>query len=126
MEEIIYKLLKFSAVGFSGLIIDFGLTWLLKERFSVNKYLANSAGFTLAATSNYFLNRIWTFENHALNITEQYTSFFIIALIGLIITNGMIYLLNQKLNWGFYFSKLIAIGLVIIWNFTMNYIYTFA
>lgn len=126
MEGIIYKLIKFSAVGFSGLLMDFSLTYLLKEKFNINKYLANSAGFTLAASSNYYFNKIWTFENTSLNITEQYTSFFVIALIGLFITNSMIYLLNHKLQWGFYFSKLIAIGLVIIWNFTMNYLYTFA
>jgi len=47
------KFIKFCAVGFSGMVIDFGTTWLLKERARVNKYIANSAGFVLAATSNY-------------------------------------------------------------------------
>jgi len=126
MEEILVKILKFSIVGFSGLIIDFGLTYLFKEKYKMNKYVANSIGFTVAASSNYILNKVWTFENTSLNITSQYTSFFLIAIVGLLITNGMIYLLNQKLKWNFYFSKLIAIVLVIAWNFTLNYLYTFA
>ncbi len=126
MEDIVYKLFRFSVVGFSGLIIDFGLTYLLKEKYAINKYIANSCGFTVAASSNYYFNKIWTFENTSLNITGQYTSFFIIALVGLMITNGMIYFLNQRLKWNFYFSKLIAIIVVIIWNFSLNYLYTFA
>jgi putative flippase GtrA len=126
MEAIIHKLIKFSIVGFSGLIIDFGLTYLFKEKYKMNKYVANSLGFIVAASSNYIFNKLWTFENTELNITAQYTSFFLIALMGLLITNGMIYLLNQKLKWNFYVSKLIAIALVIIWNFTLNYLYTFA
>jgi putative flippase GtrA len=126
MKEVLVKILKFSVVGFSGLIIDFGLTYLFKEKYNINKYVANSIGFTVAASSNYILNKVWTFENTSLNITSQYTSFFLIAIVGLMITNGMIYLLNQKLKWNFYFSKLIAIVLVIAWNFTLNYLYTFA
>ncbi|MCL1932749.1 MAG: GtrA family protein, partial [Candidatus Azobacteroides sp.] len=55
------KLLKFCVVGFSGMIIDFGTTWFLKEKIKINKYIANSCGFILAASSNYFWNRIWTF-----------------------------------------------------------------
>ena len=60
---IIIKFLKFCVVGFSGMLIDFGTTWLLKEQARVNKYIANSTGFVLAATSNYIWNRIWTFES---------------------------------------------------------------
>jgi putative flippase GtrA len=59
----IYKFIKFGAVGCSGMIIDFGITYLCKEIFKLNKYISNGIGFILAATSNYFLNRIWTFES---------------------------------------------------------------
>ena len=51
----LWKFLKFCIVGSSGMIIDFGTTWLLKEKVKINKYLANSTGFILAATSNYLI-----------------------------------------------------------------------
>jgi len=123
---IIIKFLKFCAVGFSGMIIDFGTTWLLKEKLKINKYIANSAGFILAASSNYFLNRIWTFESQSREIVAEYASFFTIALIGLGLNNLIIWLLTDKLKWNFYFSKLIAIGIVTLWNFSMNFLFTFA
>ena len=72
---LITKFLKFCVVGASGMLIDFGITWLLKERIKVNKYVANSTGFILAATSNYILNRIWTFQSNDPQIASQYISF---------------------------------------------------
>jgi putative flippase GtrA len=122
---LIFKLVKFCVVGFSGMFVDFGTTWLLKEKVKVNKYLANSTGFVLAATSNYFFNRIWTFHSHNQQIVTEYFSFIGISLIGLGINNLIIYLLTDKLKLNFYLSKLFAIGVVMIWNFVMNYLVTF-
>lgn len=122
---LLFKLIKFCVVGFSGMFVDFGTTWLLKEKAGANKYLANSAGFILAATSNYFLNRIWTFHSHNQQIATEYFSFIGISFIGLGINNFIIYLLTEKLHLNFYLSKLFAIGVVTIWNFVMNYLVTF-
>ena len=122
---IILKFLKFCAVGFSGMLIDFGTTWLLKEKARINKYIANSTGFILAATSNYIWNRIWTFESTNSEIAVEYFSFILISVAGLGINNLVIYLLNDKMKLNFYLSKLLAIGVVTIWNFMMNFIITF-
>lgn len=34
MNLLLLKLIKFLAVGFSGMLIDFGATWLLKEKLN--------------------------------------------------------------------------------------------
>jgi putative flippase GtrA len=120
------KFIKFGIVGFSGLLVDFGLTWIFKEKFKSNKYIANSIGFCVAATSNYIFNRIWTFESMNENITREYLSFFTISLIGLALNNFIIFILNDKAKIHFYVSKLIAIIIVTIWNFGMNYFFTFS
>ena len=124
-SEIILKFLKFCVVGFSGLAIDFGVTYVLKERLSFHRYLANSLGFTAAVVNNYVLNRIWTFSNNNPAITEQFLKFSLIALGGLIINNIIIYLLERR-KVPFYLAKFIAIAVVVLWNFFMNYKYSFA
>lgn len=124
-EIFILKFLKFCIVGFSGMIIDFGTTWLLKEKIKINKYIANSTGFTLAASSNYLLNRFWTFHSINPRIATEYGSFILISLVGLAINNLIIFLLNEKIRINFYLSKLFAIGVVTVWNFFMNYMVTF-
>ncbi len=122
---LILKLIKFCVVGVSGMAVDFGFTWLLKEKLNSNKYFANSTGFILAASSNYILNRIWTFESHNPEIATEYVSFLIISVIGLGINNLFLFLLHEKLHLNFYLSKLFSIGIVTIWNFGMNYFFTF-
>ena len=119
------KFLKFCVVGLSGMVIDFSTTWLLKEKAKVNKYIANSLGFIAAASSNYLLNRMWTFENTDPNISTQYLLFIIISLIGLGINNGVIYLVLRKRDYNFYIVKVFAIAVVTLWNFFMNFFFTF-
>ena len=126
MELLIWKFIKFCLVGTLGLIIDFSSTYLLKEKFQFNKYLANSVGFCLAVTSNYFLNKYWTFQDLSLAYISQGTKFFLISVIGLLLNNQIIYLLINRRKWNFYVSKLIAILIVVIWNFLANTFYTFA
>ena len=86
------QFIKFCVVGGTGVVVDFGITFLFKEKLKLNKYIANSLGFMAAASTNYLLNRWWTFRSH---------------------------------DPDFYLSKLIAIGLVTLWNFFMNYYFTF-
>ncbi len=121
----ILQFIKFCVVGGTGMIVDFGITFLLKEKLKINKYIANSAGFIAAASSNFFLNRLWTFQSKAPDVTQQYMQFIGISAIGLGLNNLIIYLLNNKLNVNFYLSKLIAIVCVTLWNFLMNYFFTF-
>lgn len=123
---IILKLIKFGIVGFSGMLIDFGTTWLLKEKIKINKYIANSTGFILAASSNYLWNRLWTFNSVNNQIATEYLSFIVISVIGLLFNNLIIYVCSDKLRINFYISKLIAIFFVTLWNFGMNYFFTFA
>lgn len=119
------RLIKFCVVGCSGMIVDFFFTWLCKEKLKWNKYISNSIGFILAATNNYVWNRIWTFQSQNLEVAREYISFIVISLIGLGLNNLIIYLLHEKLHFNFYLSKIIAIGCVTLWNFSLNYVFTF-
>ncbi len=125
MNTILLKFLKFCGVGATGLVIDFGITYICKERLKFNKYASNSLGFMFAATTNYILNRIWTFESENQNIYNEYFSFMLICVIGLIINNFAIWIIHEKYNLNFYLSKITAIVITTIWNFVANYTITF-
>lgn len=120
------KFLKFCVVGFSGTAIDFGLTWLCKEIFKVPKFLANAIGFVVAATSNYILNRTWTWGSTNEQVGVEYVKFFAVSLIGLGLNTLILYIFNEKLKLNFYLSKVIATGVVMLWNFFANNFFTFA
>ena len=125
-EVFILKFIKFCIVGFSGVFVDFGITFICKEYLKIQKYIANSCGFVMAASSNYLMNRIWTFHSSNPNIALEFTRFFIIALIGLLINLLIIWALTGKFRVNFYLSKLVAPIVVTLWNFLINAYYTFA
>src|SRR5512133_1494617 len=119
----IFRFFKFGVVGMSGMVIDFSITFLLKEKLKIHRYVASSTGFITAATSNWFLNRLWTFQSNNPRIVVEYGTFVIISLAGLAINNAFLYLFEKKMR--FYVAKLFAIAVTMLWNFLANYYITF-
>ena len=124
-ESLFLHFFKFGLVGSSGMVLDFSLTYLAKEKLRWNKYLANSLGFVVACSSNYLLNRIWTFHSADPAIGWQFSKFFLVSLTGLLLNNALIYLLTDRGKHNFYLAKAVAIGLGFFWNFGLTYLYTF-
>lgn len=123
--SVLLKFVKSCVVGCSGMVIDFAVTWALKDKLHINKYIANSCGFALAASSNYVWNRVWAFESRSVQVAREYLLFFAVALVGLGINNLILWLLADKLKLNFYLSKAAATGIVCCWNFGMNFWVTF-
>ena len=119
------QLLKFALVGITGMGLDFGTTWLLKERVKINKFVANACGFSIAVVNNFILNKCWTFDNQNPIATEQFFKFLVISIVGLGINSLLLFILLKKIKGNFYLVKLAVIGLVFFWNFSANYLYTF-
>jgi putative flippase GtrA len=124
--DIINKFLTFGVVGASGMLVDFGFTFLLKEKGYVQKYTANAIGFTMAVISNYTLNRLWTFESVNKEVMMEFSRFALVAVIGLGINSLILWTLVSKAKLKFYFSKLLAIAAVMSWNFCANYFFIFS
>lgn len=156
MKELFIRFLKFGVVGGIGTFIDFAVTAILMYMFSLEEYLTqsigslmsngfdnivmvvlfvNAVGFVVAATSNYFFNRVWTFNSKNPDVSSEYTRFFIVSLIGLAINLGVIYIFNTYSDWSFvifgvfvsnfWVAKTIATGVVMFWNFFANNYFTF-
>jgi len=125
LTSILFKFIKFAFVGTTGLIIDFGTTYLLKEKVKINKFIANAVGFSLAASSNYLWNRIWTFQSHNPEILFEYSSFILVSVIGLGINTSVLWLLTRKSKRNFYLAKAFATLVTVIWNFSANFLFTF-
>jgi len=124
-QDFIYRILKFGTVGFFCFFIDFGLTYVFKEKLKFNKFTANTIGFLTSAVVNFTLNRMWTFESSSHDIEMQFVKFISIASFALILNSFIIYLLNVKIRFNFYISKLMAVFFVMFYNYSMNALFTF-
>lgn len=134
-RPLITKFVKFAVVGASGAVIDFGLTALCKGIFSIPELLSNAIGFTVAATSNYFLNRVWTWRSTSKEVGVEYAKFFFVSLVGLGLNSLIVFMLKDTsivppfvetgLDWDFWVAKIVATGIVMVWNFMANNLFTF-
>lgn len=124
-QVLLEKMFRFAVVGFSAFIIDFGGTYLLKEKAKANKYVANTLAFIMSASYNFILNRFWTWGSQDTEVLMQAVKFAGVMTTGLLIASGLIYILTDRIKLNFYISKLMAVSVVMVWNFTMNNFVTF-
>ena len=135
------RFLKFATVGAAGSVTDFTVLNILIQVFGVSLFIGNAVSFTAAVCQNFILNRLWTFpESRQRNAGRQMVQFTIVSLIGLAI-NQVVFLGVHKLlepywmDWvanpklaftlSYNFAKLIAIGVVLFWNFFVNRMWTY-
>lgn len=129
-NDTILKFLKFGIVGASGMVVDYGVLILCREVMGMGNIVANTISFTAAASSNYFLNRRWTFRSTEEQVSVEYAKFFAVSLVGLGISNLTLWLLGMAMpawndDWRFYILKFVAIVVTTLWNFTGNMLFTF-
>ena len=119
------RILKFVVVGGTAFCIDFGTTYLFKEKVKINKYVANTLAFVISASYNFVLNRWWTWGMQDNQVAVQALKFAGVMTTGLIITSLLIYIFSDRMKFNFYISKLIGVSVAMVWNFTMNNFVTF-
>lgn len=125
LQMILLTFIKFSLVGVLGLVFDFGLTFLCKEKLKINKYISNTLGFTVAATSNWALNRIWTFHSTNPEILAEYLHYLCVSAMGLALSTITIWLLSDKARVNFYLSKAVGVIVTTVTTFIVNMFFTF-
>jgi putative flippase GtrA len=131
-KPLLTKFVKFGIVGASGFVIHGGLLYLLRDVVGINQFVANIIGFVVAASSNYFLNRVWTFRSQEKQVAVEYLKFFIVSVVGLGINSGTLWLQSLLLpDWAaegdprFYILWIVAVAVTTLWNFFGNLLFTF-
>jgi len=123
--QFIFIFFKFSVSGLCGVLINFFFTFLFKEKLCFNKYFSNSLALTIALLINFILNRNWTYQVNLDPLHSQFLKFLLVVAVSVFINHVIVYLFHKNFKFNFYFSKLIAVILVFMWNFVMHSIYTF-
>ena len=136
------RFIRFAIVGIIGAVVDFSIFNLLAVIFPAGKNIVfQSISFTAAVISNFLWNRYWTYpDSRTKQISRQLVQFFVVNLIGLGIRTG-IFAGFESLFLQFFnnlspvplsaevISKNLAlagaIGIVMIWNFFINRIWTY-
>lgn len=125
------RFVRFAMVGALGTMVDLGLLNLLILGLGLPKFWANTCSFSAAALSNFTWNRLWSFpESRQRPVGRQLGQFFAVSVGGYIINQVLFLSLDRWVfaGWGslgYNVAKIIAIVVVLFWNFGMNRVWTY-
>ncbi len=120
--------LRFSMVGLSGTFVDMTLLYLFHDPNNLGWDLAISKliASEVAILNNFLWNDLWTFRHVTRlqpglwNRLQRLVKFNVICLIGLLLNSLLLILLSERLGIHYLLANLIAIGIVVFWNFYLN------
>lgn len=120
---------RFYTVGASGLLVNYLVSFVLTSLFPAIWYLhATIAGIALSITSNFILNKLWTFEDRDLSAKRtllQYGMFAGFSAFGALVQLGMVYYLVEGQGQSYPLALILAVATASISNFLLNKKWTF-
>jgi putative flippase GtrA len=141
-RPVVRQFVKFCIIGFSSMIIDVGVAYVLTYRLPIHMYwaYARTISVILAATNGFIWNSMWTFRGMGSGARhEMYAKFMIVNAIGLALNLAIMrtvlfivvaphQILHQprpdKFSWSIAMG--FAVVIVSLWNFVANKKWTYA
>lgn len=120
------RFLRFGVVGFSGLGVDLTVFYILRQIFELGLTRSTILSAETAIINNFLWNDIWTFRDISSRQTgkgarlKRFLKFNVICLAGVILQALIVNLLYNVVKVNEYLAKLIAIAVVVLWNFWVN------
>jgi dolichol-phosphate mannosyltransferase len=120
---------RFYTVGATGLLANYLISLLFKTVLPELWYIyATIIGIVFSMTSNFFLNKLWTFEDKDFNAKKtavQYGMFMGFSSLGALVQLGMVYLLSENYHMGYEPALVIGVATAAVGNFLLNKKWTF-
>ena len=114
---------KFCAVGVVGYVVNLAVYTVLLHA-GLHYLVAATGSFFVAVTSNYLLNRVWTFRDRRAGVAAQGMRFFVVSLASLGANLVVLHVLIT-LGLGKLVGQAVAIVLVTPLNFVGNKLWSF-
>lgn len=123
------KASRFYTVGASGLGVNYLVSLLLASGIGELWYLhANIIGIFSSMTTNFLLNKSWTFEDRDLAVRKtslQYLKFVLFSSFGALVQLGMVYMLVESYAIAYPAALILAVMTASFGNFILNKKWTF-
>lgn len=121
MKSLIQQFLRYLATGGIAFVADFGLFALCLYVFEWHYLLANFVGLIAGLVINYCLSVAWVFNGCKRVLekkkTAEFAIFAVVGFIGVGLNQLCMILMVDYLSWQEMISKMIAAGVVLMWNF---------
>lgn len=114
----VIQFVRYVFVGGCSFLVDAGVLWLI-TRTGLHYLIAAIFGFVAGLLCNYFLSKLFVFQKEAARVTPfvEFLAYAIIGLIGLALTEALLFFFTDIVHLYFMISKVISAAIVLIWNF---------
>ncbi|AJM91544.1 MULTISPECIES: glycosyltransferase family 2 protein [Nitrosopumilus] len=123
------KAARFYTVGASGFIVNYMISLLFAGGISDMWYLhANVIGIIASITTNFILNKAWTFGDRNFRIKKtvsQYGKFAMFSSLGALVQLGMVFTLVDNAEISYPLALILAVITAAFGNFVLNKKFTF-
>ena len=118
---------KYYLVGTSGILVNLGILFVLTEFVGLWYLLSSTIAIYASITSNFLLNKTWTFRDTAIKQHSflMYGKFIGVSLVGMGIQLGFNYIFVEKLSVYYLLAALMSIMIASSVNFVLNRRLTF-
>ena len=123
-ENLFVQIFKFVIVGGIATIIDWVIYYLLYNFIHMNPLVANIISFSVSVIYNYIASVKWVFDvNKDKNKVKMLVEFLIFSIIGLLLTELLLWIGINKLNMNAMIVKVVATAIVMVFNFITRKIF---
>lgn len=113
------QLIKYGIIGCCCAGLDFVIYWLLVHIVSIPYLYANVISVHCGIFASFFLNRHFTFKIKNKTLL-RFLSFYVIGIIGLAISSGLLFLFVEKIELNEFVSKALTVIIVALVQFMLN------
>ena len=118
MIYVLKQFLKFVVVGLIAFGIDYGLLVFFTEICGINYLLSATISFIISVIFNYIASMRYIYiRKDTLSKRKEFLIFVVLAIVGLIINNILLYIGVEILKWDYRIMKIVAGVIVALWNF---------
>jgi putative flippase GtrA len=124
-QNTLHQFVRYIFVGGIAAVVDTGCLYILYYEFGLNHLIAAAVGFVIGLLVNYLISIVWVFETTG-NFKQEFTLFAMIGVGGLLWTELTLWLSVNLGHLPVMGAKVLALCLVLIWNFGMRKKFVFA
>ena len=123
------KAARFFTVGASGVLVNIIISMFFETEIVNFWYLhANIVGILVSMTSNFFLNKIWTFEDKIFTFQRtsfQYGKFIFFSSLGALVQLSVVFYLVEEHTLWYPLALILGVMIAAMSNFILNKKWTF-
>ena len=123
-KKLFLQIFKFTVVGGIAFIIDYLSLIICKEVFKFNLLISAAIAFVISVVFNYILSIKWVFDvDESKSKKNNFIIFIIFCIMGLIITEIIMWFGTDILSINYLIIKIIATAIVMVFNFITRKIF---